>query len=67
MDLGVVISYIIAGILIVIIVTVGYNVNYSSNELTLQETQKSKVGAVIETLNYDLPKSDIIKMLYPIH
>ncbi len=56
MDLGIVTSYIIAGILIIIIITVGYNVNFSGNELTLHESQKIKIDAVIEAVSYDLPK-----------
>lgn len=56
MDLGIVTSYIIAGILIVIILTVGYNVNFSGNELTLHESQKIKIDAVIDAINYDFPK-----------
>ena len=56
MDLGIAISYIIAGFLIIIIATVGYNVNYSGNELTLQESQKKLVSEVIATLSYDIPK-----------
>ncbi|MGB0346261.1 MAG: hypothetical protein ACPGGA_02175 [Balneolaceae bacterium] len=56
MDLGLVMSYIVAGILMIIILTIGYNVNYSGNELSLQESQKIKVTEVIETLNYDFPK-----------
>ncbi|MBO6792461.1 MAG: hypothetical protein JJ895_01030 [Balneolaceae bacterium] len=56
MDLGIVTSYIIAGILIIIILTVGYNVNFSGNELTLHESQKIKIDAVIDAVSYDLPK-----------
>jgi len=56
MDLGIVMSYIVAGILMIIILTVGYNVNYSGSELSIQENQKTKVNEVIKTLNYDFPK-----------
>lgn len=56
MNFGLILSYIIAGFLIVIITTVGYNTNFSGNELTLQEIQKTKVSEVVETLTYDFPK-----------
>ncbi len=56
MDLGIVMSYIVAGILMIIILTIGYNVNYSGKELSLQENQKTKISEVIEVINYDFPK-----------
>ena len=56
MDLSLIMSYIVAGLLIIILLTVGYNVNYSGNELTLQESQKNKISEIIEVINYDMPK-----------
>ncbi len=56
MNLGIPISYIIAGILILMIAGVSINTSRSSNELSLQETQKRKVSDVIEVITYDIPK-----------
>ena len=56
MDPGLIFSYFIAGFLMILIVTVSLNINNSSTELTLQESQKQRIGEVIETLTYDIPK-----------
>ncbi len=56
MDVGLIFSYFIAGFLMILIVTVSLNISNSSNELTLQESQKQKIGDVIETITYDMPK-----------
>ena len=56
MDAGIIFSYFVAGFLMILIVTVSLNINNSSNELTLQESQKQRIGDVIETITYDIPK-----------
>lgn len=56
MNLGLIFSYIVAGFLMVLMVTVSFNLKTSGNELTLQESQKQKISEVIETITYDIPK-----------
>jgi hypothetical protein len=56
MNLGLIFSYIVAGFLMVLMVTVSFNLKTSGNELTLQGTQKQKMSEVIETITYDIPK-----------
>lgn len=56
MNLGLPLSYIIAGMLMITITIVGYNVMYSSNELTFHEIQKLKSSSVIEIIEHDFPK-----------
>lgn len=56
MNFGMIVSYIIAGMLMIIIITIGYNTNYSGNELTLSENQKKRASEVVQSISYDLPK-----------
>ena len=56
MQFGLLISSALAGVLIILILTVNYNTNYSGTELTMQEVQKQRMASVFETLTYDLPK-----------
>lgn len=56
MNLGLIFSYIIAGFLMIVMVTVSFNLKTSGNELTLQESQKRKISEVVETVTYDIPK-----------
>lgn len=56
MNFGMIVSYIIAGLLMIIIITIGYNTNFSGSELTVQENQKRRASEIIESISYDLPK-----------
>lgn len=56
MDVGLIFSYIIAGFLMILIITVSINTSNSSSEMTLYQNQKVKTSDVIEVITYDIPK-----------
>lgn len=56
MNLGIVTSYIIAGLLLVTITTMTMSLNKSSAELTMTQNKKEHMRAVGEMLAYDIPK-----------
>ena len=56
MNLGLITSYIIAGMLMLAIVTMNINLSTSSSDLTLTQIQKQHVQTVSDMLTYDIPK-----------
>jgi len=56
MNLGLITSYIIAGMLMLAIVTMNINLSTSSSELTVTQIQKQHVQTVTDMLTYDIPK-----------
>ncbi|NGP76948.1 hypothetical protein G3570_09910 [Balneolaceae bacterium YR4-1] len=56
MNLGLVTSYIIAGMLMLAIVTMNINLSTSSSDLTLTQITKQHVQTVTDMLTYDIPK-----------
>lgn len=56
MNLGLITSYIIAGMLMLAIVTMNINLSTSSSELTITQIQKQHVQTVTDMLTYDIPK-----------
>ncbi len=56
MNTGLIFSYVIAGMLLLIILTTGYNLSYSSNELSTTQIKKNHSNAVTDILTYDIPK-----------
>ena len=56
MNLGLITTYIIAGVLFVAIVMMNLNLSSSSSELTLTQTTKSHVSTISETFSYDITK-----------
>lgn len=56
MNYGIIISYIIAGFLMLTILTVNYNVNYSNQEVTTTLNKTTHERAIKEMLIHDIPK-----------
>lgn len=56
MNYGILISYVIAGFLIITILTVSYNVGFSNQEVTTTLTKKTHAQAIKDILTYDIPK-----------
>ncbi|MDX1586278.1 MAG: hypothetical protein R3222_06020 [Balneolaceae bacterium] len=56
MNLGLITSYIIAGMLMLAIVTMNINLSTSSSDLTLSQITKQHVQTVTDMLTYDIPK-----------
>lgn len=56
MNLGLITSYIIAGMLMLAIVTMNINLSTSSSDLTLTQITKQHVQTVTDMLTYDIPK-----------
>ncbi len=56
MNYGILISYVIAGFLIITILTVSYNVGFSNQEVTTTLTKNTHAQAIKEILTYDIPK-----------
>ncbi len=56
MNLGLITSYIIAGMLMLAIITMNINLSTSSSDLTLSQIQKQHVQTVTDMLTYDIPK-----------
>ena len=56
MNLGIVTSYIIAGLLLVTITSMTMSLNKSSAELTMTQNKKEHMRSVSEMLSYDIPK-----------
>lgn len=56
MNLGLVTSYVIAGVLFVAIVMMNLNLSSSSSELTVTQITKQHVATISEMLSYDITK-----------
>lgn len=56
MNLGLITSYIIAGMLMLAIVTMNINLSTSSSDLTLSQINKQHVQSITDMLTYDIPK-----------
>lgn len=56
MNYGILVSYIIAGFLMITILTVTYNVNYSNQEVTTTLSKTTHAQAIKEILIHDIPK-----------
>jgi hypothetical protein len=56
MNLGLITSYIIAGMLMLAIITMNINLSTSSSDLTLTQIQKQHVQTVTDMMTYDIPK-----------
>ena len=56
MNYGIILSYVIAGFLIIAILTTNSNLNYSSTELTATQMEKNHAKAITEIINHDIPK-----------
>ncbi|WP_421774899.1 hypothetical protein [Gracilimonas sp.] len=56
MNFGIILSYVIAGFLLVAILATNANLNYSSSELTATQMKKNHSKAITEVINHDIPK-----------
>lgn len=56
MNLGLVTSYIIAGMLMIAVIMMNINLSSSSTELTLTQTTKQHVQTITDMITYDIPK-----------
>lgn len=56
MNFGIILSYVIAGFLLVAILATNSNLNYSSSELTATQMKKNHSKAITEIINHDIPK-----------
>ncbi len=56
MDLGVITSYVIAGMIFLAITMMTLSLSQSTTELTLNQNARQNVQSVAEMLNYDIPK-----------
>lgn len=56
MDLGVVTSYVIAGMIFLAITMMTLSLSQSTTELTLNQVARQNVQSVADMLNYDIPK-----------
>ncbi|MTI89162.1 MAG: hypothetical protein FH748_14490 [Balneolaceae bacterium] len=56
MNFGILISYVIAGILTISILTVSYNMSYNATEMTTTQIKKVHSRAVNDILTFDIPK-----------
>lgn len=56
MNFGIILSYVIAGFLIIIILMTSSNLNYSSSELTATQMKKNHSKSITEIINHDIPK-----------
>lgn len=56
MNFGIIISYIISGMLMISILTISYNMSYSAGELTTTQIKKSHSHDLHDIITFDIPK-----------
>lgn len=67
MNLGLVTSYIIGGLLMLAILMMNINLSSSSSELSMSETTKERTSAIAEMITWDIPKIgyDLVEKIDP--